>query len=796
MKWNLVSKTGYLMAFGFFLFHLLVAQNYIVNHRKYWFYKSRLNNDFIKVGTGDGESLIFNERGFGVGKDADGKDIDMVATSWNDPVASMKIGDGTSTLGYYIAQLALEYYLLRLNNQKTDSTLYELACAMYAINRLDLKAEMTLGSTNCSPLLNGFFIRDDVPCNFIRNNYDHFNYFSAGINNNLQSRGFASYFQFGVDSLTSGWCDNYEKKNYQFSEAKKTLFYISQDQVYNLLYGLAFVRKFVPTGVEAKDRQGNTFWFQDGQKYISEEAKSIAKRIIDNIRNSKKCDGSGCPGDDWDIKFPHNCETPTSKGWIDPFAYSLGESECVVDHLKFGNSFIKNACSISKCAYFPCSAQYHTFFSLTGGKILWNNNLLVLSSTNTSVMKGNMLAVCNCYYFNFINKSDNMIDIVANVGNYYWYLFHQPLSRYLLHGGSLKINNGGGWKDNPVFLLNEMNPCNHFNLGKTTNYSSLGWSTDTRLDHPERIGNNTFRGEYPSIDYMLYFNLWTTKTVYDNPGGIYPNYINLSHYYINSSNLFNGGFGYYNPPSDWQINAVNYKIQIDAYETIFIEKTKMPFYTNENYMRAGKEIIIKATNTPGDGSETVIKPGIVLNHVSDGTSSNIDNSGIRFYIKKYDCATDNGSFNPNVDPSYSYRTLNSDTLFVRKMGTAIRQDEVKDSLIINPRPHYIEYPDKYQILNIDNTVSMSMDSAVFFNNQSIYIVPNPAIDNIKMTLSENIKCNKVEIINVVGEIVDRIIFDPDKKEFEIHIHSLKSGFYLINLYYNENFIISSKFIKK
>jgi len=267
MKWNLVSKTGYLMAFGFFLFHLLVAQNYIVNHRKYWFYKSRLNNDFIKVGTGDGESLIFNERGFGVGKDADGKDIDMVATSWNDPVASMKIGDGTSTLGYYIAQLALEYYLLRLNNQKTDSTLYELACAMYAINRLDLKAEMTLGSTNCSPLLNGFFIRDDVPCNFIRNNYDHFNYFSAGINNNLQSRGFASYFQFGVDSLTSGWCDNYEKKNYQFSEAKKTLFYISQDQVYNLLYGLAFVRKFVPTGVEAKDRQGNTFWFQDGQKY-------------------------------------------------------------------------------------------------------------------------------------------------------------------------------------------------------------------------------------------------------------------------------------------------------------------------------------------------------------------------------------------------------------------------------------------------------------------------------------------------------------------------------------------------
>jgi hypothetical protein len=544
MKCNLVNKIGYSIVFGFLFLHLLVvAQNFTVNHRKYWFYKSRLNNDFVKVGTGDGESLVFNQRGFYK---------DSRATSWDAAVASMKIGDGTSTLGYYIAQLALEYYLLKLNNQKTDSTLYELACALYAINRLDLKAETTLGSSNCSPSLNGFFIRDDVLCDFIRNNYEHFNYFSAGINNNYQSRGFASYFQFGVDSLSSSWCDAYEEKNYQFAEAKKTLFYISQDQVYNLLYGLAFVRKFVPTWVEAKDRQGHTFWFQDGQKYISEEAKAIAKRIVDNIRNPKKCDGSGCPGDDWDIKFPHDCKNPKDKGVIDFFAYALGESECVIDHLNFGNSFSKNVCSISKCsnAFFSCSAQYHTVFSLTGGRVLWNNNVAIFTGINNSVMKGNMLSICNCYYPTFINKSDNMIDIVANVGSYYNYLFHQPLSRYLLHGGNLIMNNGGGWKDNPVFLLNEMNPCDHFNLGQTTNYSSLGWSTDTRLDHPERIGDNTFGGEFPSIDYMLYFNLWTTKTVYDNPSGIYPNYINLSHYYINSSNMFNGGFGYYNPPSD------------------------------------------------------------------------------------------------------------------------------------------------------------------------------------------------------------------------------------------------------
>lgn len=157
--------------------------------------------------------------------------------------------------------------------------------------------------------------------------------------------------------------------------------------MYNLLYGLAFVRKFVPTWVEAKDRQGHTFWFQDGQKYISEEAKAIAKRIVDNIRNPKKCDGSGCPGDDWNIKFPHDCKNPKDKGWIDFFAYALGESECVIDHLNFGNNFSKNVCSISKCsnAVFSCSAQYHTVFSLTGGRVLWNNNVEIFTGINNSV---------------------------------------------------------------------------------------------------------------------------------------------------------------------------------------------------------------------------------------------------------------------------------------------------------------------------------------------------------------------------------------------------------------------------
>ena len=49
----------------------IYSQSDLDNHKKYWFYKSRLNNDFIKIGNtptssllddGHGESMPFNER--------------------------------------------------------------------------------------------------------------------------------------------------------------------------------------------------------------------------------------------------------------------------------------------------------------------------------------------------------------------------------------------------------------------------------------------------------------------------------------------------------------------------------------------------------------------------------------------------------------------------------------------------------------------------------------------------------------------------------------------------------------
>src|ERR1700741_283194 len=104
------------------------------NHRKYWYYRTRLVNDFLKVGISDGNSIPFSERGLYY----DGSSNASLTTA-------MKCGDGTSKLGVYIGVLATEYKLLKINGQNTDKVLHELACALYALDRLDMNAEPLWG---------------------------------------------------------------------------------------------------------------------------------------------------------------------------------------------------------------------------------------------------------------------------------------------------------------------------------------------------------------------------------------------------------------------------------------------------------------------------------------------------------------------------------------------------------------------------------------------------------------------------------------------------------------------------
>jgi hypothetical protein len=252
------------------------AQNTTDNHRKYWWYKSRLNNDFVKVGTGDGESFPFNQRG-----------LDGAGFTSPDVRANLNLGDGTSTLGLYIAQLATEYALLVKHFQNTDKVKHELFCALNAFDRVDYKAEgATVNGVNT---LNGFFVRDDIPKNFVFNNYDHFNYYntwqgdrsnptepsqliswSTGPGDDPEpltaesgDHGFHSNCQIGMFKTTSSWSEWVDKGHHT------GLFAESQDQAYDLLLGLAFVNKFVESSVT----DGTATFPYTGETSIREQAR-------------------------------------------------------------------------------------------------------------------------------------------------------------------------------------------------------------------------------------------------------------------------------------------------------------------------------------------------------------------------------------------------------------------------------------------------------------------------------------------------------------------------------------------
>lgn len=133
----LKEKINYVLILLLVIFKFF-SQNDIVNHRKYWYFKSRLINDFMKVGINQGDNIFINQRGFY------STSFDKVQGGKN----QIKVGDAISGLGYWLAVLSTEYELLRLSNPSTDSVKYQIYCTLYTINRLNLAAEKVLNKCN------------------------------------------------------------------------------------------------------------------------------------------------------------------------------------------------------------------------------------------------------------------------------------------------------------------------------------------------------------------------------------------------------------------------------------------------------------------------------------------------------------------------------------------------------------------------------------------------------------------------------------------------------------------------
>jgi hypothetical protein len=109
---------------GIFCFFIIIAVNLNAqtnNIEKYWYYRHRLVNGFVKIGNQPGESLIAGVRNH---------------YQDNNPPFNihnhiyLDYGDQTIYLGWYIGVLATEYKLLFDAGKSTEKTLTELYYAI------------------------------------------------------------------------------------------------------------------------------------------------------------------------------------------------------------------------------------------------------------------------------------------------------------------------------------------------------------------------------------------------------------------------------------------------------------------------------------------------------------------------------------------------------------------------------------------------------------------------------------------------------------------------------------------
>jgi hypothetical protein len=138
-------------------------QNMSGDLTKYWYYRWRMRNDFMVMGEGPGKSIVAEQR---------------IPESHE----CIKWADGTIMHGYYLSMLAIEHKILsdmgRYEDLKNNER--ELYFAIKAFERLDGWSETIFSSENPTlydgfhendatlrPDVNGFFMRDDVPPDFL-----------------------------------------------------------------------------------------------------------------------------------------------------------------------------------------------------------------------------------------------------------------------------------------------------------------------------------------------------------------------------------------------------------------------------------------------------------------------------------------------------------------------------------------------------------------------------------------------------------------------------------------------------
>ncbi len=772
-----------LLAIGCYIFFSMNGNGQTteeVEHRKYWYYKSRFNNDFVKVGLNQGESIPFGERGYGT----------VVIDSRNTiPSYSnmMFAGDEGSSIGLYLAVLATEYRLLRDAGKDLSIVKHEIFCALNSINRIDYFFEATVWN-NPKPL-NGCISRGDIPDNFLQSkqNYDHFNYYNTwdgstpvgptwtpstigtdrGFNNGPLHSG--QYFLQSTYSYLQTGHHVSTNSGHSWRVFDKYDMAASQDHYITLLLGLSMIKELVDAG---DSDNGASFPFeQTSVTDLRQEAKNISGRIMGYITQNP-----------WRLLHPDGTPISDDSGgncWAYAWAFAevggFATDNYFPEYLGFGIS----------PALGPQSTLYHDFYSSwsgigfsifqAAGKAIGTTKDIAVQLAELSAT-GNPLFTSTGGYFatqishflqtilpwwNIGNALGAIIqDVVSivsvwvpqtwdNTTNYdmftnvnHWQIPWLMYARSIMHGHTdYNFENGLQYGISPDFIMPSApceGPWNFSNKNiPQAYYASYPWSSNDRLEHPDRLGSNTdFPGEYPGLDYMLYHNLYY---LYHNRKGDIGSY--------SAEDLSTRQISYSFP--NGTIGAVANHATIGGFE--YIKANNIVNNNADVSYRAGKNI--------------ELKPGF----------SAVNGAYFQAYILPYtgcDMTNNNNFRMDQVSPGYD--TDNGEfELALHHIDYPTTAAKQKNN----------QYKDSHTLPWGNSDISPSMGSLTVNSEISVVVYPNPS--NGKFTIiipwTERAEEYIVSVYDLKGVLVYNKKIEDLSSDLQLDLSELLTGSYIIKI---------------
>ncbi|MEM9917932.1 MAG: T9SS type A sorting domain-containing protein [Bacteroidota bacterium] len=263
---------------------------------QYWTLREQMNQHFIRTCLDENGDLICD----GIGAwDEDACHFEYAGYSL--PASNLKMGfntaDGTpnNTLtwgenavkwGRYVAMLSMEYHLLERNGQTQHLKRIrnEIFLALQAYRRLDMTAQRLMmkhlqrGGCNPNPPdypqtgYSGFALRDDVPWRIL----DDFN--STNLTTCWQKGRVDSDYE-EYRNLCNRGVQPPPNAGPPTDFCTQTIF--SQDMVIGVLFGLSFVKRYIPATAKATPPGGQDY-------YLLDMAEKIAEGLVERIEKDNR----------------------------------------------------------------------------------------------------------------------------------------------------------------------------------------------------------------------------------------------------------------------------------------------------------------------------------------------------------------------------------------------------------------------------------------------------------------------------------------------------------------------------